>query len=133
MRRREVVAELAISAVASPLAVLAQQSPERVRRIAVLMDLAADDPEAGARLEVLRAELSRLGWTDGRNAVIDIRGGPGIASRMRQFADELVALAPDALFASGSPSVGALQQSSTTLPIVFATVADPVGAGSISI
>src|SRR5215212_6064641 len=131
MRRREVIAALASSAVASPLAVLAQHSPERARRIGVLMDLALNDAEAGARLDVFRAELSRLGSTDGRNTRIDIRWGPGIASRMRQFADELVALAPDALFASGSPSVGALQQSTTTLPIVFATVADPVGAGFV--
>src|SRR3954447_4435619 len=132
MRRREVIAGLASSAVASPLTALAQQSPERVRRIGVLMDLALDDPEAGGRLEVFRAELSRLGWTDGRNARLDIRWGPGIASRMRQFAEELVALAPDALFASGSPSVAALQQSTTTLPVVFATVADPVGAGFVA-
>jgi putative tryptophan/tyrosine transport system substrate-binding protein len=131
-RRREVIAGLASSAVASPLTALAQQSPERVRRVGVLMDLALNDAEAGARLDVFRAELSRLGWTDGRNTRIDIRWGPGIASRMRQFADELVALAPDALFASGSPSVGALQQSTTTLPIVFATVADPVGAGFVA-
>ena len=60
MRRREVIAGLASSAVASPLAVLAQQSPERVRRINVLMDLAADDPEARARLEVFRAKLTTL-------------------------------------------------------------------------
>jgi putative tryptophan/tyrosine transport system substrate-binding protein len=131
MRRRSVIVGLA-GAAAWPLAARAQQSPERVRRIGVLMDLALDDPEAGARLEVFRAELSRLGWTDGRNARLDIRWGPGIASRMRQFADELVALAPEALFASGSPSVGALQQSTTTLPVVFATVADPVGAGFVA-
>jgi putative ABC transport system substrate-binding protein len=118
--------------IASPLPVRAQQSPERMRRIGVLMDLAVDDPEARGRLDVFRAELSRLGWVDGGNTRIDIRWGPGIASQMREFAEELVALAPDAIFASGSPSVGALQQSTTTIPVVFATVADPVGAGFVA-
>ena len=131
MRRRKVIAGIA-SAVAWPLAALAQQTTERVRRIGVLMDLAADDPEAQSRLEAFRAELGRLGWSDGGNARIDIRWGPGVASRMRQSAEELVALAPDAIFASGSPSVAALQQSTTTIPVVFATVADPVGAGFVT-
>ena len=106
--------------------------PERVRRIGVLMDLAGDDPEARARLEVFRAELARLGWADGGNVKLDIRWGPGVASRMREAAEELVALAPDAIFASGSPSVAALQQSTTAIPVVFATVADPVGAGFVA-
>jgi putative ABC transport system substrate-binding protein len=132
VRRREVIAGLASAMIASPLPVRAQQSPERMRRIGVLMDLAVDDPEARGRLDVFRAELSRLGWVDGGNTRIDIRWGPGIASRMREFAEELVALAPDAIFASGSPSVGALQQSTTTIPVVFATVADPVGAGFVA-
>jgi putative tryptophan/tyrosine transport system substrate-binding protein len=96
------------------------------------MDLAVGYPEARDRLDVFRAELSRLGWADGENTRIDIRWGPGVASRMREFAEELVALAPDAIFASGSPSVGALQQATTTIPVVFATVADPVGAGFVA-
>ena len=110
----------------------AQQTTERVRRIGVLMDLAADDPEAQSRLEAFRAELGRLGWSDGGTQELDIRWGPGVASRMRQSAEELVALPPDAIFASGSPSVAALQQSTTTIPVVFATVADPVGAGFVT-
>src|SRR3954468_8834250 len=116
MRRRAFITGVASATVASPLAGRAQKPPERTRRIGVLMDLAADDPEARARLEVFRAELSRLGWMDGGNTQLDIRWGPGIASRMRQSADELVALTPDAIFASGSPSVAALQQSTTTRP-----------------
>jgi putative tryptophan/tyrosine transport system substrate-binding protein len=102
-----------------------------MRRIGVLMDLAADDLEGRARLAAFRAELSRL-WADGGNISIDIRWGAGIANRMREYAEELVALMPDAILASGSPSVGALQQSMTKLPVVFTSVVDPVGAGFVA-
>ena len=108
------------------------QQSERVRRIGVLMDLAAADPEGQARLEAFQGQLSRLGWTDGHNARIDVRWGAGIANRMRTYAEELVALTPDVILASGSPSVGPLQQVSVALPIVFTTVADPVGAGFVA-
>jgi putative tryptophan/tyrosine transport system substrate-binding protein len=130
VKRREFIAALGTAA-AWPLSARAQQ-PERVRRIGVLMDLAADDLEGGARLEAIRAELGRLGWTDGRNARLDVRWGAGVAKRMRSYAEELVALMPDVILASGSPSVGALQQATDTLPVVFATVADPVGAGFVA-
>ena len=73
-----------------------------------------------------------MGWTDGRNARLDVRWGAGVAKRMRSYAEELVALMPDVILASGSPSVGALQQATDTLPVVFATVADPVGAGFVA-
>jgi putative ABC transport system substrate-binding protein len=73
-----------------------------------------------------------LGWTDGGNIRIDIRWGAGVANRMREYAEELVALMPDAILASGSPSVGALQQSITKLPVVFTSVVDPVGAGFVA-
>jgi ABC-type uncharacterized transport system substrate-binding protein len=130
MRRRTFITLLG-GAAAWPLAARAQQS-DRMRRIGVLMDLAADDPEGRVRLAVFRAELSRLGWADGGNTRIDIRWGAGVANRMREFAEELVALMPDAILASGSPSVGALQQSTMKLPVVFASVVDPVGAGFVA-
>jgi ABC-type uncharacterized transport system substrate-binding protein len=130
MRRREFITLIG-GAAAWPLAARAQQG-ERMRRIGVLMDLAADDPEGRARLEAFQAQLSRLGWVDGQNARIDVRWGAGVADRMRRYAEELVALTPEVILASGSPSVGPLQQLSATLPIVFATVADPVGAGFVA-
>jgi putative ABC transport system substrate-binding protein len=130
MKRRAFITLLG-GAAAWPLAARAQQG-ERMRRIGVLMDLAAGDPEGRARLEAFQAQLSRLGWTDGQNARIDVRWGAGVANRMRSYAEELVALTPDVILASGSPSVGPLQQLSVTLPIVFATVADPVGAGFVA-
>jgi putative ABC transport system substrate-binding protein len=131
MRRRQFIALLGGAAVAWPIAARAQQ-PERMRRIGVLMDLAADDPEGQARLTAFRAEFSRIGWTDGGNARIDIRWGAGLSNRMREHAAELVALMPDAILASGSPSVAALQQSTTKLPVVFTSVVDPVGAGFVT-
>ena len=102
-----------------------------MRRIGVLMGLSADDPEGQARLAAFLQGLQQLGWTDGRNVRIDFRWGAGDADRFRRYAAELVALAPDVILASGSPAVGPLLQATRTVPIVFAPVADPVGAGFV--
>ena len=117
-------------AAAWPLSVKAQQS-ERVRRIGVLMNRAADNPEGQDRLAAFHQGLQELGWSIGRNVRIDTRWGEDDADRERKYAAELVALAPDIILASGYPSVAALQHISRTLPIVFAAVADPVGAGFV--
>jgi putative ABC transport system substrate-binding protein len=129
MRRREVIAGLAGAAVASPRSASAQQG-ERVRRIGVLMNLASDDPEAQARIAAFRQELQQLGWTDGRDLRIDYRWA-GDASRFHGYAEELLALAPDVILASATPSVQALRQVSRTVPIVFANVGDPVAMGFV--
>jgi putative ABC transport system substrate-binding protein len=76
--------------------------------------------------------LQQLGWTDGRNVRIDFRWGAGDADRFRQYAVELIALAPDVILASGSPAVGQLLHVTRTVPVVFATVGDPVGAGYVT-
>jgi putative ABC transport system substrate-binding protein len=131
IQRREFITLLGSTVAAWPVAARAQQ-PGPMRRVGVLMDLAADDPEGRARVAAFRSELSRLGWTDGGNIRIDIRWGAGVANRMREYAEELVALMPDVILASGSPSVGALQQSITKLPVVFTSVVDPVGAGFVA-
>jgi putative ABC transport system substrate-binding protein len=128
IRRREFIFTLGGAAVAWPLAAHAQQG-ERVRRIGVLMNLAADDPEGQARLTAFAQGLQQLGWTDGRNVRIDYRWGAGDAGAFHRYAEELLALAPDVILASGTPSVQALQKVTRTVPIVFALVADPVGAG----
>jgi len=130
MRRREFILALGGAAAVLPLAARAQQG-ERVRRIGVLMNLAADDPESQARLTAFVQSLQQLGWTDGRNVRIDYRFGAGDNNRIRKYVAELVALAPDVILANASPSVAPLLQATRNLPIVFCAVIDPVGAGFV--
>jgi putative tryptophan/tyrosine transport system substrate-binding protein len=129
MRRREFIMALG-GAAAWPLAVRAQQR-ERIRRIGVLMNFAADDPAGQARLIAFGQSLEHLGWTEGRNISIEVRWGASDSGRIRKSADELVALAPDVILSVGGPSTGSLLRRTTILPIVFVQVTDPVGAGFI--
>jgi putative tryptophan/tyrosine transport system substrate-binding protein len=128
--RRELLAALGGAAAAWPLAARAQQS-ERMRRIGVLMNLTTDDPEAPARVSAFAQGLGEFGWNVGRNVRIDYRWSSGNAERIRREAAELVALAPDVILSSGSPSVAALQRATSTVPIVFVQVVDPVGSGFV--
>jgi putative tryptophan/tyrosine transport system substrate-binding protein len=130
MRRRQFITLLG-GAAAWPLAARAQQ-PDRMRRIGVLMNLAADDTEAQARLAAFLQGLQELGWTVGRNVQIDYRWSAADADRIRKSAPELVALAPDVIVATSSPVTAALLQATRTIPIVFVQVADPVGAGLVA-
>jgi putative ABC transport system substrate-binding protein len=127
MRRREFISLLG-GAAAWPLAARAQQ-PERMRRIGVLMNLAVGDPEGEARVAAFLQALQQLGWSDGRNVRIDYRWAVADVGRFHRYAEELLALAPDVILASATPSVQALQQATRTVPIVFANVGDPVGMG----
>jgi putative tryptophan/tyrosine transport system substrate-binding protein len=129
MKRREFITLLG-GAVALPLAARAQES-ERMRRIGVLMPGTADDAEYQARMAAFLQGLQQLGWSDGRNLRIDIRYAAGDANLTRKYAAELVALAPDVILAPGSTSLGPLLQATRTVPIVFATILDPVGAGFV--
>ena len=129
--RRELLAALGGAAAAWPLATRAQQG-ERVRRIGVLMNLAADDPETLARLAAFHQGLQEAGWVVGRNLRIDYRWGAGDSERTRKFAAELVALAPDVILTTGAVTLGPLQQVSRTVPIVFVNVTDPVGGGFVA-
>jgi putative tryptophan/tyrosine transport system substrate-binding protein len=109
------------------------QPAHRVRRIGVMLGfLAADDPEATARLTAFIQQLQERGWTDGRNVRIDYRWGLGDPGRLQRSAAELVALAPDVVLAGGNNAAAALQQATRTQPIVFANVDDPVGAGFVA-
>jgi ABC-type uncharacterized transport system substrate-binding protein len=117
-------------AAAWPLAARAQQG-ERMRRIRVLMNLAADDPEGQARITAFAQGLQETGWIIGRNVRIDYRWSEGAVERHRQHAAELIALAPDVILAATSLSVAALQQVSRTIPIVFVQVIDPVSGGFV--
>jgi putative tryptophan/tyrosine transport system substrate-binding protein len=129
MRRRKFITLLG-GAAAWPLAVHAQQ-PRRMRCIGVLMPLVAGDPEAQVRSTVFAQSLQQLGWTVGRNLQIDYRFAGGEADRIRQYAAELVALAPDVIMTVGSSTVAPMQQATRTIPIVFTNRADPGGAGIV--
>jgi putative ABC transport system substrate-binding protein len=130
MRRRDFVTLVGVGIMALPLAARAQQT-ERMRRVAVLMNYAADEQEGQARFHLFLQELQRLGWTDGRTVMIDVRWAADDPSRFRQYASELVATSPDVVLAASSPSVAAMQQASRTVPIVFTSITDPVGAGFV--
>jgi putative ABC transport system substrate-binding protein len=134
MRRRDFINGIACSAAAwpllAPLLARAQQN-ERVRRIGVLMSLAAGDKEGQARLAAFVQGLQELGWIEGRNVRIDTRWVAGDGERIRQYTAELVALAPDVILASGGSVVGPLIQATRTVPIVFTQTPDPVGAGFV--
>ena len=130
MRRREFIAGLG-SAAAWPLVARAQQGG-RVRRIGVLMNGASDDPEAQTRNAAFLQGLQEWGWAIGRNVRIDTRWAVGDTDRLRRYAAELVALAPDVIQATGASGVAASQRATRTIPIVFANVTDPVGAGLVA-
>ena len=119
-----------------PLAVRAQQG-ERTRRIGMRFGGAESDQEFQRRFDAIRQELRQLGWTEGRNLRIDIRFGGDLGSndpgRVRREAEELLALEPDVILSGGgSPFVGALQQATRSVPVVFVGVVDPVGAGFVA-
>ena len=130
MQRRDFIKVIASSAVAWPLAARAQQR-ERVQRVGILTPFPADDAEGQERLTAFAQALQQAGWTPGQNLRLDYRWGNGTAETMRKYAAELAALAPDVILASSSTSVSALLQVTHTVPIVFAAVADPVGAGYV--
>src|SRR6202022_4090047 len=131
MQRREFIKLIGGAAAAWPLRARAQQ-PDRMRRIGVLMNLAADDPESPARGAAFAHGLQELGWAMGRNVWIDYRFGAGDADRIRAYAEELVGLAPAVILAHSSPVTAALQQAAGTIPIVFVDVFAPVGQRFIS-
>jgi putative tryptophan/tyrosine transport system substrate-binding protein len=132
MRRREFITLLGGAVVAWPPAARAQQPADQMRRIGVLINLAADDPEGHARITAFAQGLQEAGWTTGRNVRIDYRWGGAGADAMAKYAAELVALAPDVILAAASVSVAALLQITRTIPIVFVQVIDPVSAGFVA-
>jgi putative ABC transport system substrate-binding protein len=131
VKRRQFIAGVGAAAVVGPRGARAEQS-ERVRRIGVLMNLAAGDPVGQARIAALLQSLQQLGWSDGRNLRIDTRWGAGDPDHFRKYAAELVALTPDVILAGSGATMPALLQATRTVPIVFAVVGDPVGAGFVA-
>ena len=130
MSRRAFISLLGGAAAAWPLAARAEQ-PERMRRVGVLMST-ADDHEGQARLAAFVQGLQTLGWTNGRNLRIEVRWAESDSVLIRKYAAELVALAPDVLLASGGTVVGGLLQATRTVPVVFTSTLDPVGAGYVA-
>jgi putative tryptophan/tyrosine transport system substrate-binding protein len=132
LSRREILGLLGAggASAAWPLAARAQQ-PDGLRRVAVFMDLAEQDAEGQARVGAFRKGLQDLGWIEGRNVKFDYRWTAGDPSRMRRYAAELVGLAPEVIMNGGLPTLVAMQQETRTIPIVFAQVLDPVGAGFV--
>jgi putative tryptophan/tyrosine transport system substrate-binding protein len=132
IKRRELIKLLGGAAASWPLAARAQQS-DRGRRIGVLMSYAETDADAQAWHAAFREGLQKLGWTEGLTTKIDTRwAAPADAESMRRFAKELVALQPDLILSSTTPTTTALLEQTRTIPIVFAIVADPVGSGFVA-
>jgi putative ABC transport system substrate-binding protein len=131
MKRREFIAMLGGAAAAWPLAAHAQQG-ERLRRIGILMGWDQNDPERLTSLTAFREALRKLGWIEGRNVLIDYRWIGSDPGRASAFAAELVGFAPDVLLTTHTPLAKALQNRSRTIPIVFATLSNPVGSGLVS-
>ena len=130
MKRRDFITLLG-SATAWPLAVSAQQ-PDRERRIGVLMGFAESDRDGRAFVAAFREGLQKLGWVEGRNIQIDTRWAAGDTALMQQFANELVALQPDLILSQNTPTTATLLHQTRTVPIIFASVADPVGSGFVA-
>jgi putative ABC transport system substrate-binding protein len=131
MRRRDFIKAIAVST-AWPLAARAQQA-DRPRRIGVLMGYAESDTDAQAKLAAFREHLQKLGWTEDRNIRIDTRWPiPADMESMQRFAKDLVALQPDLILSHITPTTAALLQQTRTIPIVFATVSDPIGSGFVA-
>ena len=130
MRRRSFIQRIAAFA-AWPLAARAQQR-ERMRRIGMLMTYSANDPQAQTRNAAFLQGLQQLGWTVGQNVQIDYRWSAGNLDDTRKDAANLVALAPDVIFAPGTAGLGPALQATRSIPIVFALVTDPVGSGFIN-
>jgi putative ABC transport system substrate-binding protein len=130
MRRREFLFVTVGLVVARPF-VAAAQSSERVRLVGILNVLGQDDPEAQVRLAIFQQSLQQLGWEVGRNLRIEARQVGGDVDRLPRYAADIVALVPDVILTVGSTAVGALQQQTRSIPIVFVNAPDPVGAGFV--
>ena len=129
LRRREFITLLGGAAAAWPFAARAQQRPDKIRQIGMLMGFAQYDPVAQSMVAAFRGALSKLGWIEGNNVRIELRwAGPDI-ERINSLAKELAGLRPDVMLGQTTPVVRALAREVPTTPIVFVTVSDPIGSG----
>ena len=132
MKRREFIRLVGGSVAAWPLAARAQQQPQGMRRVGILMTLPQNDPETQRRVAAFVQGLRGLGWTEGANVQIDYRWPGSDVDRVRTAAVELLDLKPDAILAETSLAVAPLQRLTSTVPIVFVQFTDPVGSGAVS-
>jgi putative ABC transport system substrate-binding protein len=132
MKRRQFITLLGGTAVARPLVARAQQPADGLRQIGVLLPFAESDAESRTHLDILRERLQQLGWTDGGNVRVVLRWGAGDIARIGALAKELVALKPDVILARSTPVTKSILHESTTIPIVFVVVSDPVGDGLVA-
>ena len=132
MKRREFITLVGGAVATWPLAARAQQAPKRVLRVGALIGFAEHDPATQRRVAAFLKGLADLGWTLDRNVAIDFRYGAGDADRNRAFAKELVSLNPDIIFVNSTSATAAVQRETTIIPVVFATVSDPVGSGFVA-
>jgi putative ABC transport system substrate-binding protein len=131
MRRREFITLLGGAAAAWPFAARAQQ-PERMRRIGMLLGIAEKDPESEGRVKAFRLGMRDLGWIEGRNVQVEYRFAGSNLESINKHVAELIRLAPDVIVANSTPVMAALRPATSTIPIVFVVVNDPVGQGFIS-
>jgi putative tryptophan/tyrosine transport system substrate-binding protein len=131
VRRRDFIGAIASSAAPWPLAARAQQG-DRMRRLGILMAGAESDSQYQADVAVFREGLQKLGWVDGQNIRIEVRWAGFDAETMRRYAKELIALQPDLILSNDTPTTATLLQQTRSVPIVFATVADPLGSGFVA-
>ena len=129
MRRRDFITLLCGAASTWPLTAYAQQKTEGMRRIGLLLSTPDSDQEAKVELAAFVQELKKLGWSEGRNIQIDYRFSAGDTARMAMFAKELVAMKPDVIVARSTPVLKAVAAETSTIPLVFIGVSDPVGEG----
>jgi putative ABC transport system substrate-binding protein len=132
MRRRDFINLLGGTAVGWPLVAQAQQASKRMLRVGALIGFAEHDPATQRRVAAFLKRLADLGWTLNRNVAIDFRYGAGDADKNRAFAKELVSLNPDVIFVNSTSATAAVQRETTIIPVVFATVSDPVGSGFVA-
>jgi putative tryptophan/tyrosine transport system substrate-binding protein len=131
MRRRTFIAALGGGAAAWPLVARAQQ-PDRMRRIGALMVTGESSPDVPGFVLTFEQQLNSLGWSKGRNLRVDYRWGAADPERIRDYATELISLSPDVLLAFGTPSLVQLRKQTSTIPIVFTVVSDPIGQGFVA-
>jgi putative tryptophan/tyrosine transport system substrate-binding protein len=132
MQRREFITLLGGAAVGWPLAVRAQQAPKRMPRVGALIGFAEHDPATQRLVAAFVKGLANLGWTSDRNVAIDFRYGAGDPDKNRAFAKELVSLNPDVIFVNSTSATAAVQRETSAIPVIFATVSDPVGSGFVA-
>jgi len=131
MKRREFITLLGGAAAALPRTVVAQDT-DRARRIGVLMELAANDPQARSNVAALKRGLQKLGWSPGGNLGIEYRWAPDDAVLVWKFAKELVESQPDVIVAHSSPVVATLLGQTRDIPIVFVSISDAIGEGFVA-